>query len=745
MALKNENLWALVAALVCFFMFYPVMSHFLLSPNQHMYTFGGDGLTIYYDMSYHISYGSGHTFTGMNYPYGELIYMTDAQGALSIFLNWVNNYLFDISGYTIGIINFLNAFSVILCSVVLYYLFRMMEVKIWIAIVFSSLITLLSPQIFRLVAHFGLAYLFMIPLCFIWIIQKTKVPDFKYYDVILALLVFLITLNNPYLGFIAASTMMLSGLYLFYVSKFKKSFLYISTLGLLPLVLAYGYIKMADHVTDRIKIQWGYFSLQASPKGMIAPKGSLMEDVMKWFGQPGYEIDFESWANLGIVTIVLLVMILVGLFIKKSSKFHFSVPASFRPILFSSIVLLTYSTGLLFLPFEQDYIEDKLGFLLMFKAVGRLIWPFYYAMTILAVLYLNHLSSGLKSYYVVPFIVLAALVWKWEINTYILTNFKDKVHGNFLGNSQKNDVNNLFKGNNIDPGDFQAILSLPKLMTWTDNFISEVNWSTQYHSMNISRSTGLPMVNAMLSRMSIGQTAESIELLANPLVEKSLPSKFPNQKDILIVLGADHPPLSSGEKFLVEISDTIYSEPNGFKLLRLSLNKINNNQYIKEAQLNLSKSENHNTPLYYDGFENEESKFSYFGKGSKMLIKGEHTLIEDTITDPLSDHYVFSVWTKIDNLKYGIGWFTCEVKRPNGETIYKETPDTRRSNDVHDDWIRTELTFPVEKDCTVRITFNNNRTLFIDELLVQPASSTVVLTDKNSNESLYNGFRIKNQ
>ena len=45
----------------------------LLVPNHHMYTFGGDGLTIYYDMIYHICHGTGQHFSGMNYPDGELI------------------------------------------------------------------------------------------------------------------------------------------------------------------------------------------------------------------------------------------------------------------------------------------------------------------------------------------------------------------------------------------------------------------------------------------------------------------------------------------------------------------------------------------------------------------------------------------------------------------------------------------------------------------------------------------------
>ena len=153
--------------------------------------------------------------------------------------------------------------------------------------------------------------------------------------------------------------------------------------------------------------------------------------------------------------------------------------------------------------------------------------------------------------------------------------------------------------------------------------------------------------------------------------------------------------------------------------------------------------QNKNVPHYYNGFEDENARYSYFGKGSKLCQKGDHVLYFDTITSQLSDKYTFSIWTRFDHQKYGIGWFTCEVKNKDGNVIYKETPDTRRSNDVHNDWIRTELTFPVEQNCSVKISFNTNRKLYIDELLIKPDSSKIVIKNPNSTEILFNGFKIE--
>lgn len=740
---KNSAITGILATIILtLIVSHPIIGPSIWNPNNHMFTFGGDGLTIYYDMIYHIKYGKGQIFEGMNYPYGELIFMTDAQGSLSLLLNWINNHITDISEYTVGIVNFLNGFSVLLCSVIIYLILRKFDVNLVIAIVFSTLITVLSPQIFRLVSHFGLAYLFAIPTSFYWIIQKSKKINFGIFDLVFLLFVIFITFNNPYVGFILSSTIILSGFYMWMYHHLSLKYMSLSFLGLIPLVITYVYLKVSDPVRDRIKVQWGYFDLNTKIEGIIAPKGSLVDGLLNWFGYPSYELDFENILNIGLSTWIILCLIFVMYFIKKNTFKRFRIPEDFKPVLFSSSILLAYSSGIFFTPFNQEFIEDKLHFLLMFKAIGRLSWPFYYALTILAVLFLNHLYLHYNKWIILPLIITLAVIWNWEINTYVALSFKNKKHDNFLGNSQAEKVLKILEDNNIDANDYQAILSLPKLMTWTDNFISEVNWSSQYHSMNISRVTGLPLINAMLSRMSISQTAEKIELLAHPYVKKTFVNKLPNKKDILIVLGHDYPPLTEGELYLLRNSDTLYNEPNGFTLLKLPIENINKYHDTTPFREKYKDSLITNNAFYYEGFDSQKSNFIYFGNGAKAFNKGNHKIFFGTIHSPSDNVYSFSAWTRFDHMKYGIGWFTCQVKNSSGDIIFNETPDTRRSNDVHGEWIRTQIDFPVHENCTVLISFNTNRTLFIDEVLIRPKNTTHILYE-NENEMLIDGYKVK--
>ena len=66
-------------------------------------------------------------------------------------------------------------------------------------------------------------------------------------------------------------------------------------------------------------------------------------------------------------------------------------------------------------------------------------------------------------------------------------------------------------------------------------FLSVKSIGVQYNSMNISRTTGLPMINAMLSRISTGQADRENRTFRNPLIYKSL-LKNCQIKDILILL-----------------------------------------------------------------------------------------------------------------------------------------------------------------------------------------------------------------
>jgi hypothetical protein len=707
-----------------------------------MYAFGGDALAIYYDLSYHVCHGKGHWFTGMNYPHGELIYLTDAQGALAMILQWINQNVIGVCDYTIGIIHSFNVISVLAAVLTTYFLLRRIGCIHVVSSFFSPLVILLSPQIFRLVGHFGLAYPMVIPLAILWFLRKEDNQRWEKRDILFFFIMLFFSFNNPYVGAASASLLLIAFMLdVILRGRLKTNFLFL-LVSVSIVLIPYIYFKTNDPILDRIKLQWGYFSFNTEFQGIVAPVNSFLHKLIYAFNGDLKIINDESNLNIGIIALFTIIIFLVARLFNNSFLKNLVIHRSFLLIIWSTLLLFLYTSGLLFSIFKQDFIEENLGFLLMFKALARLSWSLYFSLTILSVVIINHIIKEKSNSFKALVLSWTIFIWVAEIFSYFGPRFSDTNHANFLSRNKKTEL--LIEMKNVPFTDFQAILCIPKLVAWSDNLLSEHHFITQFMSQRISHATGIPLISAMLSRIGTGQALESIELLANQLIEKSLVSKFPNSKDILLVARTDFDGLTSGEKSLIAIADTLYVKEN-YMLMRLPIKKINQfetekNRLLSEKKIQLDTSKN---TFYYQNFENESSDMlSYFGLSSKKIEKGEHPLISHTIANPLDSHYVFSVWTHVDSEKYGIGWVKCKVKDKNGDIKYEQYPDTRKSNDVHDQWIRTEIRIPVKKDYKIEISMETNRTIYIDELLLRPEKMIHVI-DVGKKDLLINGYKVR--
>jgi len=736
---RKDWFFALLSVIICFVVSFPFLGKYYLTPNDYMYVFGGDGLTLYYNFAYHICHGHGDRLTNMNYPYGEMVFLTDAQGAFSTLLQWINRNLFNICDCAVGATHFINLLFLLFCTSILYYIFRAFEVSNLVSILFSVTITLLSPQMIRISGHFGLAYPFIIPLIILWIIRKYNISKWEYRDLILWATIVFFTFNNPYIG-LGAIGFMLSTALFFLINKEFNVAKKIIFVGITAITIPLLYFKIFDNVTDRIKEQWGYFFYQASIEGLCAPNGSLINQLYQKFFHIEHNPQIESWINIGIVTIILLITFIVYITYSYIKKYKMTLDKSLIFIFLGGVLMFAYASGWFFAPFKESYIEDKLGSLLMFKAVARLAWSLYFVLSILVVVFFSRITANsCKCCHYIPLVLFVFLNF-WEIHDYILPNFENKYHGNFFSKKSNDEILKILKDGNVKVEDYQAMLCLPKQMFWSDNILSEINFNAQFYGNRISLATGIPQINSMLSRVSVGQSAEAIELISNPLIEKSLPSKFPNQKDILLLLGAEYLPLTKGESFLTSICDTVLKNEH-FTLFRLPLNKLNDNQYILEAR-NSKNNEFNNVKFIYKNFDDEHSNIKYFGNGSMKFSKGEHVIFENSIINPTDTSYKFSIWTNIDHEKYGIGDFQLIISNEKNEIVFEKFIETRRSGDIHDDWIRSEADFPYRKGDHIKIIFKANRILILDEFLIRPNNEHIKILGDGS--FLFDGFKIKN-
>ncbi len=199
-------LLTLVLASLCLLFFYGKL---LEHPNNCYFSADGDGLQAYYGAVYHVKYDDSFwRMNGMNHPYGEQVFFTGCQPFVTNFIKLISTVT-DISGYTVGILNLIMLFSIVLCALCLYLIFKHLKLPYMYSAIAAVAISSLSPQLDRLGGHFSLTYQFSIPLFLLLLFKFYNNPSVKK-SVLIGLFVFCMAGTHFY--FFAFFTL-ISGVY----------------------------------------------------------------------------------------------------------------------------------------------------------------------------------------------------------------------------------------------------------------------------------------------------------------------------------------------------------------------------------------------------------------------------------------------------------------------------------------------------------------------------------------------------
>ncbi len=706
---------------------------------------------LYYNTAYHTRYDEGSTLRSMNYPVGEYIYLTDAQGAVSNVLQWVNRHVMDISGQTVGFVNGLNLYLLFAAVVFVFFLLRALKVHLLTAILLAPMIVLLSPQIRRMGGHFGLAYPFLIPMAMLWFLRKYRVGRLEKRDALMLAVSVFFTFNNPYTGFNLNFFLVLSGLLLFVSEGFKwknwKRPAIISGMGLLVLGLVFLDFKLFDPVHDRLNPQWGFFDYHATFEGLFHPPKSILYDWLTRNKIMVSEVDFEALLNVGIVTTLalaaMLLMTLAKPFFRKNKPTLQRLLPENRIIIGASLLLFLLAANTSLIPVSRDWLEQNMGWMLMFKASGRLGWTLYFALTVTAAVFVDRLFRVTSPWFMASlFTLLIAALWNAEINQYIKPHFKGVFYDNHFDKAHEQEILDIFQQNKVDVSQYQAILSVPKMMAWNDKILSDINYRTQVYSVRVSMATGLPMVNSMLSRIGLGHTLERVQMLSSPLVERTLLQKFPNQKDLLLLVGSDAiPELKGGEKFLVDISERV-AVSKDFSLYRLRLADLANNAVLQGAKTAF-QSGTHPAPTLHLGFDEKPSSHAFYGSGSLEVKTKEDFVCDFASPFERDTQMVFSAWMYVDAGLRGPGFWLLSVRDQSGAELQNIQVEARKTNDVQDSWLRSEAQIFMPQGGHLIVKTFGYKPMLVDELMLWPVGVSPIVNDPDAGTFLFENFKVR--
>lgn len=715
MTRKEQLFWILFIAFVTLLIEYVVYGIVLFSPNSRMIMDNTDGRHIYFNIAYHLKYGHGLILSNQNYPYYESLFMTDAQATLAVILNFIHHHLFSIDNYVVGIVNVLVLYTIPLCSIFLFLIFKQLKIESILAFVFAILICFLSPQVIRITCgHFGISYLFYIPML---ILFALKINEEKSNGLIISFLsivsILLFGFNNGYMALIGAMFFLVFGLSsIIFKWKHKswKTFLPLIT-ALISIVLFFAIIKFYDKVTDRELMPYGFLDYYAQFESIFLPTQGKLFDFYSWLSPLKIAIPKEEGlAYVGFIGFLVLLFTVgryVYFFIKRRWK------KLIFPMLNTEMNILLLTATIIFLyaicfPFRfgLEFLIEDFSFVRQFRSTGRFAWIFYYIFSI-NVVYMLHLlirKLRFKRYKLLPiFLVLFCIVaYTFDIQNMYNFDFRYINNQQYFPNifDKEHSCLEFTKQYNIDTNTYSSIYGIPICNQWNAKFGREDEaYKTTTKLINLSYFTSLPMIIAKLSRVSTFQTMITAQFVSHPIIRRELFSVIDTTKKILIVLQNDYT-LSESEQYVIShanrlSSDSLYSyysfsPTHDFYNYADSIQNNFMENYASTNSFALQAIQNKNiVEAFYPNEEKVNVAISD-SKENKLIYETDFKLLgKDSTID-------FSIWSKVDIHTDGSPWILIERYTTKNELFDTKYLHVARALDYQMGMLKTEISYKMD-------------------------------------------------
>lgn len=706
---------------LAFFLTYLVLLGYhhavILHPNSYLFGDFVDGLKNYFTPLYHILYDSHYSwFEGMNYPQGEHIVFADAQPLLSNTLKFISHHAVDISGYTVGIMNFLMFFSIPLSAAPLSWVLTQLKVEGFWNIIGALFIALLSPQLFRMGGHFALAYSFVIPLLIgFWFWQWKKTTWQK--SLVIGVSITLISGLHFYYFAIAAFFLGLShGVRLLSRHRLPLSatLLHGALQVVLPFVLLQLWLFFTDPVADRPNNPFGFMAYRAHWESILLPVGKPLGSLINAYVTPIRNVSWEGIAYVGLPAFVFVILFLV---LRPLKKWKAKLPESFSPLLWSGIALAFFAMGVPFV-FGLEWLVEYSGPLKQFRGIGRFAWLFYYVINL--AFFSAFVQLQWKKAWVKPtlsVLLFAALVYEVHV-----------VHQNPFYQKNKVAIFHQPPGikelQNQSNHRFSALLPLPFFLTGSENI-----WYGPEGSKSIKKSfvtslqTGLPIAGVQMSRTSLTHTLEKLKVVKAPL---QLPNWLPDQLPLRVLVDSSTE-LTAGEKQLLSFCSSqkghlVYSEEEWFNYHYAWKDSLN--QLVSLYQQGFvpdSIAISFEPPAYQQDFSDSGNAGGFMGLGKPFLLK-EYTPLFTVSTDSAAN-YTALFWYYLNEDVLPTVNIIMETFNPQNELVSYEAPTIfQHIEAIKDGWglISVSFSLPAHHHCKAYLhknTVRNHQGVF-DEVLV---------------------------
>lgn len=666
----------------------------------------------------------------MHYPYGDNVVYTDNQPAITHIISLLSGPM-GIEGHEVPrILHWLMLFSAMWCAgLMAAILSRWVDSRLWV-VVLALLIACLAPQVDRMYAHFSLAYTTFFPLMWYLLLrwQDKQWKALAAIPLVLAMLFFAFV--HLYYLLIA----MLFGLVVLVVEWMQgktgwKKALQGAVLVCLPFAFVWLYTFFTDPVTDRPSHPFGFFFYKASFQSVFIPARGWLHNL--WHNKLHLgRMNMEGYAWVGHTGLVALAIGLTAVVSQWLKRLWVPVrtPGTFKVWLVASVLVLAFSMTL---PFSLglDGLLDVIPFIQQFRSPGRFAWVFYFVFSAWTGILLYHLFTRTVN------------AWKWvSLVLLVIWGIDSMGYLYHTGNriAAQAGVNPFSPASTAhlesivpDQEAYQAIIQLPFYHMGSEKLYIDKGAHFMAEGMATAYATGLPLVNQMGSRTSIGQSLEVSALAGHPLIPKVIPEGF-NEKDLLLITREDA--LNIPERFLSGRADLLGTH-EGFSYYRLPLSAfMHTQQELMDDFLAGKDSVYVNRGDYYS-----KGELAFWGKMVEVapiaigvdddneewpgMYKegGEVFLLDVPVVDLDSATWMeVSFWSYTFNETTAYPPMKVEWLNAKNEVIQREDVTAKSSADIVGRWVRASGYYEVSPDCkTIRLTLLDHPRTLINNILVR--------------------------
>lgn len=697
-------------------------------PACYLFEDSGDGLKNYFTLVYYVQHDTGWHFTGMNYPYGENIIYTDNQPILALALKWVDQHIMDMDRHVVGTLNLLLLLSLYLAVIISYVLLRRWEVGRWWSFGSSLCIIFLSPQLLRFHGHYGLAYVAFLPLLILLLDLLVRDSRKRWmWGILGVMLIIIMSLTHMYLLFI--SLLMVFSFFIFWwwyhreEKDYVKSVLpWLSAVIILPTIFLLGVRSITDHIKDRPVEPYGIdmhnTTFESTFFSTIPPIDKAWSTILGKEKPIG-----EKVAYTGLIGLIMLPAIIYFLMRKRDGDF---LNTHVKGFIGAAIVSWMMAAGF----FYQNgfkFLWEVIPLLKQFRGLGRFGMAFYYLYMLVCsfLLWRVYMKMREKDLGGTGKYLLGAvfIIWGFEAWLNIKHVSAPVFHPNKLISDDKDDYIPLLTTAGFRPEDFQAILQLPLVSIGNETVGVARGFWTLREGIHASIETGLPLIDYAMSRTSVSQGMDIIELISTPYIEKRRAKYFDSRPILLLceeefVIPAERKWIELAQKIGTYQSVTLYSLPvSVFQRTQIPI--------ISESV------REHKCEGWFYGFEENKCDTSMSGSGALVIDHQPQSIWLFTDTSAVMRQWQVSFWSHVDNMKGNVPVPRMMETDPDG-SIISNSGLHRESilwSEAFGEWV--QIAFPLKtqgKGYKYEL-FIDQTGPVIDNLLISPEGDTcIVLT-----------------